>query len=214
VALSLLPQLRDDDARVVALMRDSPAIKEALAEQNAAVTLRRKTAIGEIARLDRQMTSNHPMLQDAIDAALAGVRAAEETLSAAQAQYARALGARQNSSISYQTKRDRLEAELRQTAGDIVQTFCSEMIDRLTATRKAFAWTDARETHPLTGKVTTRHSDNRASVQRRVDAINAAIETARELAVTEPDPFQVAVKIATLRAALPAVSSDLLERTE
>ena len=81
-------------ANVVDLIAETPLVKQALAERNAAVALQRKTQIGELRRLEREMARVYPGLEAAIAAAVSEVKQADAAAVAARRRFDRAVGAK------------------------------------------------------------------------------------------------------------------------
>ena len=191
---------------VIDLLAKTPALKAAMAERDAAMVLRRRGMIGEIRKLDREAERNYAKLTDAVDAAVALVKEREAALWAARQAYDVAVAAKSTASFAYTRQRDLLEAELRESANPAIDAFVDEMRDALYATRKALGSVERVARNEVTNK--SRHVviSNIESVNARVAAINAAIERAQELRVTEADQSVVPAKLETLRAGLPIVS--------
>ena len=103
--------LRQAAENVVDLIASTPLVKQAIAERNAAVALQRKTQIGELRRLEREMEKAYPALTAAIEGAVALVKEADAAALEARRRVDRPPGRRQTpaavlSSITTGSKRN------------------------------------------------------------------------------------------------------------
>jgi hypothetical protein len=198
------------EAKVVELLAKSPAVKKALAEDEAAVLEHRKHLSSEMARLDREAAKAFPKLEAAVADALATVKEADKALKAANVRLGQASTAKMNASFNYGNERDGVEHELRSSASPLLAEFISEMRDALQETRKAFyVEREHVSRNPITGRVKRTQASNVTEVNRRIEAINAAIEAAQRMQL-DPQQTDVATKIAKLKAGLPTVTQPAL----
>jgi hypothetical protein len=194
-----------DATNVVKLLADTPLVKAALAERDAATTLARRGFIAQIKALERAFEKALPRLEADLTEALALVKQAEAALLAAQKRAAVAAGAKSTASYTYSAARDRLEQQLRASA-PLVAPFVREMQIEMDRTRSRFSYIEQHEViNPVTRIFQRRVFNNSASVAERVSAIFKAIEEAERLALELDDQTSIPEKLGALAAALPIV---------
>jgi hypothetical protein len=209
-----LRKSRDDNENIIALVGGSDLVARMRAEQNAGLSAARSAQIAEVARLDREIEKAYPQAEAAVAAAVKRLKLAEAELLSAQRETQQAIGAKSNMSLVYTGRRDRLESELRQSAGAAVTEFCREMEDDRRRTSKVLRFCEERLINSVTGGTRVVCRSNRKSVHDRLNALRAATEAAWEIAVTEPDPILISQRLIALRTVLPPVSDDLVEQSE
>jgi hypothetical protein len=143
-----LPRLNN----VIDLIAETPIVKQAIAERNAAEALRRRTMIGELRRLEREMQKAYPELDAAVQAAIAAVTKADAAALAARRQLDVAAGAKAQAAYRFTSAHDRLEAELRGSSSPAIREFISAMLDELDPTQRAVAWATEHTHNPVTGR--------------------------------------------------------------
>jgi hypothetical protein len=200
--------------KVLELVANTPAIRKALAESDAAVLEHRKQLSSDMAALDRKMSKAYPAMEEAVTAAVVARDAAKKALIEAERKLAQASVQKMNASFRYQTDRDAIEHELRSSSSPLLAEFISEMHDALQETRKSF-YVDREVIHrnPVTGTVRRSQASNAAEVNSRLAAIDAAVETAKALQL-DPQQSEVTAKLAKLRSSLPSVTPSALSAEE
>jgi hypothetical protein len=194
------------NAKILEIVAGSAAVRKAIAEQDALVLERRKFLSSEISCLDRQASRDFPKMEAAVADALAAAREAEKALKDANHKLALAANAKTNASFNYGNMRDELERELRATSNPALTEFIAAMRDATQETRKGFRVEhEVVERNPITGAVKRTQASNAAEVNRRLAAIDEAMQAAQDMAL-DPDQSSVPNKLAKLKAGLPALS--------
>jgi hypothetical protein len=195
----------EETSNVVRLIAETPLLKAALAEQNAATTLARRGLIAQVKSLERAHEKALTKLEAELAAALALVKQAETALLAAQKRANAALGAKSVQSYSYSAQRGRLEQQLRETA-PMVAPFVREMHIEMDATRKRFSYLETRALiNEVTREVRRVVVNNSISVAARVSALFRAVDDAERLALEVDDPSTIGQLLGEIGAALPLV---------
>jgi hypothetical protein len=198
-----------DGAEIIDLLARTPAYKQQLAEQAAALALTRSHQIAALRRLEKEQEASYPKRTAAVETELAAVKRAELALHAAQLKWQAAETAKSQASAVYSGQRGRIEAELRASASPALDQFRSEMLDELDASRKQFQFNATMAKHPITGAATRVCINNADSVASRVCAIQFAMEAAEDLRLYAPDQATIPAELEKLRQSLPPIDQVL-----
>jgi hypothetical protein len=215
-SLKLVP--KSDDKLLLNVLRDSPLARKAITEHEAATFQRRSALVADIEKLDNAAAREIPPLQAAVDSALAEFTTAQNlvlqnvsnphgvaALMIARGKLDAARDKAVAASLTYSSRRDRLEHELRQTACPAIKLFKSELLTAFAAARRApLVVRSSRVRSIVAGKSITTATSNAASIAARMAAIREAMHAA-DLMEIEPDQRDVDARLEKMRQALPAI---------
>lgn len=202
--------------RVLSVLAESDLVKTAIAEGEAKKLAERTALAAQLRVLERTAAKENPARFAAADEAMAAIKVAERALDPvalmmARTKFTQLTMQRLQTSLAFGISHDRLEAELRATADPAITAFISEMLDLTADARRlplatSVLGSSSVERNPNTGaarKVST-SMPLAERINARLVAIRAAITAAEDLRL-EPDQTIVPIRLASLRAGLPAV---------
>jgi hypothetical protein len=204
----MLAMKHDDDPSIIRLIAETPAVKKALRERDAAVTAKRVKLIGELRQLEAEAEIETPKLAADVERPTADVQKAEAALRGAQQRLATALAARQSFGFDFGRRHDELEAALRASASPLIASFVAEMRDAWTKTRRAPLTQETATTatkSAATGRTATFLKTNAAAVALRLRSINETIAAAEDLATTVANQAEIGSLLGALAERLPQI---------
>ena len=195
-----------DGSDIIGVLKGSRAFKDAAAEHSAALIQQRQGMVDQLAKLEADAEVEFPKLTADIEKAVAAAKKAEEALKVAKQKVAAAAAKRTSASQVAASTKLELETALAASASPLIDAFIAEMRDDEYQTRKSISGFSQTETNQVTGVTRHRVYSNAESLQARIAAINAAIETANQLKF-KPDQAGVEETLNALRKSLPAVGA-------
>jgi signal transduction histidine kinase len=193
------------DRQFLDLLRSSPDIGKLAADGAREKTAARQKKLDAIAALEAKAAREYPALEKAVQSAIARVREAEHALKAANDRLNEAAAAKATASHIYTHERRLLEHALRsEVDAKLFDDFRSGLLDELDSARKGIEAGIIPVHNKALRKDESRPYTNIASVNRRLAAINRALEEG-ELLRLAADQSNMAEKLAAIRAALPKI---------
>ena len=205
-AETLNAMTRPNDQAFLDALRAAPVGREIVKAETARTVAERAKLVDALRALDAKAPGDFAKLDKAVSVEVANVRAAEIALKAANDKLRAANFAKSGAVLAYDVERRRLEEALRASpAATLIDEFLRDMRDELDATRKRHDGGYLPIVADLRGVVGMISFGNKESVQRRLNAIHAAIEAAEALRLVA-DQTGLVEKLAALRAGLPEIA--------
>ena len=201
----LLDAILSADHEFLGELRRAPLGKQIATDAAERRLAERKQIAAKLAELDARDAADYPRRTKAVDDAVAAAKAAEVAWRLAQDKARAASAAASDASHGYVLRRASLEQELRGSAdNEAIDGFVRDMRAGEEEARREHVGGYVQLVHKETGERILRGFTNKHDVARRIAAIRAAIEEAERLRLS-PDQRRVHVRLAELRAALPAI---------
>ncbi len=199
------------EAEVLAALARHPSSAKIVAEEAARKVAERESLLARRRQIEN--ASGPEWLKDlrAAEEAIAAVRAAEAALKEANRKLGAANAARANGAHARRVAIERIDAELAAGADEAsILAFRDELERALAEAMRpgALATTSNVWRSEVTGKLGGQTRSNAASVRAHIAAVTQALR-GLDLLRLEPDQSRLADRFAEIRAAIPAIDSNL-----
>ena len=200
-----MKMFEDTAGDVIAVIRETPMIRDALRAKEQRITDDRGKAALALASLHESAAKEWKTAYDAEQEAAAAVRKAEIALKDANAKLSQASQRRMVVAHQNAVERDRLEAQLRATASPLIDAFIAKARDEFDNCQKATTPGVEVTRNPNTGAVTS----NAAAIvwpRERILALRDVLLAAEEMKL-DADQSNAEERLAALWSALPVIGA-------